>query len=492
MATGYTNSTKNKKIKEDIKALHDIATTNKDGLMSAGDKKKLDGVATNANNYSHPSYTARTGVPTSNQTPGFGGTFSVSQPVSDATGHITAVNSRTITIPSATATTSANGLMSSSDKKKLDGVANNANNYSHPTTSGNKHVPAGGSSGQVLKWSADGTASWVSQSSLSVGSATKANGVIDYNGTAPIQIGYSGDSLGDNDIYSMAAYSIGNDGPIIKDVEKTTLQSWLGLKSINTSNKIYLVGTDGSSAQRYSTADNYINNGKLYSNYLMPLISESSMIGKEGESYFSKVNTKSVGFAYNPRGYGASISYTATNGVIFSSTGSTTTGVQGIRISNSVSNIKLSSTEYIYFDASYVSTRSSNVCTSSDPKIKKFTTTIDDMEDKLLELYDRLTVKSYYDKISSNNEEIFGLNAEEVEDICLELGIDPEHYNFINIQYNYMSPSGDVEDSKYYTKFRSLSYNDLFALGILKNKKMMDRMNSLESRLAKLEEKENV
>lgn len=32
--------------------------------------------------------------------------------------------------------------------------------YTHPTTSGNKHIPAGGSSGQILKWSADGTAVW--------------------------------------------------------------------------------------------------------------------------------------------------------------------------------------------------------------------------------------------------------------------------------------------------------------------------------------------
>lgn len=36
------------------------------------------------------------------------------------------------------------------------------NNYSHPTTSGNKHIPSGGSSGQFLGWSADGTAAWVS------------------------------------------------------------------------------------------------------------------------------------------------------------------------------------------------------------------------------------------------------------------------------------------------------------------------------------------
>lgn len=77
--------------------------------------------------YTHPSYTARTGVPTANQTPAFGGTFTVSQPVSDATGHITAVNSRTITIPSTAATTSAAGLMSGADKTKLDGIATGAN-----------------------------------------------------------------------------------------------------------------------------------------------------------------------------------------------------------------------------------------------------------------------------------------------------------------------------------------------------------------------------
>ena len=55
---------------------------------------------------------------------------------------------------------SAHGLMSVDDKKKLDGFASGANNYVHPTSSGNKHIPAGGSSGQILRWSADGTAIW--------------------------------------------------------------------------------------------------------------------------------------------------------------------------------------------------------------------------------------------------------------------------------------------------------------------------------------------
>lgn len=32
--------------------------------------------------------------------------------------------------------------------------------YTHPDTSGNKHIPRGGSSGQILKWASDGTAVW--------------------------------------------------------------------------------------------------------------------------------------------------------------------------------------------------------------------------------------------------------------------------------------------------------------------------------------------
>lgn len=58
------------------------------------------------------------------------------------------------------ATQSTHGLMSKEDKAKLDGIATGANNYTHPTTSGNKHIPSGGSSGQILRWSADGTATW--------------------------------------------------------------------------------------------------------------------------------------------------------------------------------------------------------------------------------------------------------------------------------------------------------------------------------------------
>lgn len=111
-ALGYTPPTTN--------TTYSAATQSKQGLMSAADKKKLDGIATGANAYTHPTYTEQTGEPTANQTPSFGGTFKVSQPISDETGHIIGMNTRTITIPNTVATQSVAGLLSAANKKQLD------------------------------------------------------------------------------------------------------------------------------------------------------------------------------------------------------------------------------------------------------------------------------------------------------------------------------------------------------------------------------------
>lgn len=52
--------------------------------------------------------------------------------------------------------------------------------YTHPTSSGNKHIPAGGSAGQFLKWSADGTAVWAADNNTTYsnfkGATTSAAG----------------------------------------------------------------------------------------------------------------------------------------------------------------------------------------------------------------------------------------------------------------------------------------------------------------------------
>ena len=62
----------------------------------------------------------------------------------------------------------SNGIVDNSEKVNGHTVESNvpANAkftdtiYSHPINSGNKHIPTGGSSGQILKWEEDGTAKW--------------------------------------------------------------------------------------------------------------------------------------------------------------------------------------------------------------------------------------------------------------------------------------------------------------------------------------------
>ena len=102
------------------------ATTETAGLMSAADKKKLDGVEAGANKYTHPSYT-----------PKASGLYKVTV---DATGHVSAaaaVEKGDITalgIPAQdttyqNATQSKAGLMSAADKTKLDNIPTSALGY---------------------------------------------------------------------------------------------------------------------------------------------------------------------------------------------------------------------------------------------------------------------------------------------------------------------------------------------------------------------------
>ncbi|MBX3042118.1 MAG: hypothetical protein KIT33_11340 [Candidatus Kapabacteria bacterium] len=85
--------------------------------------------------------------------------------VTSVTGTAPIVSSggATPTISINAATTSAAGSMSAADKTKLDGIAANANNYTHPTGDGNLHVPATGTTnaGKVLTAGATaGALSW--------------------------------------------------------------------------------------------------------------------------------------------------------------------------------------------------------------------------------------------------------------------------------------------------------------------------------------------
>ncbi|WP_020620252.1 hypothetical protein [Paenibacillus daejeonensis] len=94
-----------------------VASPTVNGRMAAADKAKLNGIAASANNYVHPA-----NHPASIITQDASNRF-----VTDA--EKAAWNAKA---GSSVATTSANGLMSSGDKSKLDGIAAGANNYVHP------------------------------------------------------------------------------------------------------------------------------------------------------------------------------------------------------------------------------------------------------------------------------------------------------------------------------------------------------------------------
>jgi len=137
------------------KAGTSVATTGADGLMSAADKAKLNGVEAGANNYSHPAThsldvitetttkkiltdTERTklaGIEASANNYSHPAAHAASMITEDATRRFVSDTEKSTwngKADNVVATTGANGLMSSADKSKLDGVAANANNYSHP------------------------------------------------------------------------------------------------------------------------------------------------------------------------------------------------------------------------------------------------------------------------------------------------------------------------------------------------------------------------
>lgn len=136
------------------KAPNTKATISTDGLMSKEDKKKIDGL----NNYTHPINHEAT-IITETEEKRF---------VSDA--EKSKWNNKA---DNTKVSIEQDGLMSKEDKSKLDGIEENANNYVHPSNAGNKHIPSGGSIGQILVWSEDGTAVWGDENNTTYTAATE-------------------------------------------------------------------------------------------------------------------------------------------------------------------------------------------------------------------------------------------------------------------------------------------------------------------------------
>lgn len=141
-------------------------------------KNKLDGIANNANNYTHPTGNGNNHIPQGGAEGQFLGY--------SAAGTAKWVNAPTFSV--GVATNSVLGgikigytqssknypILLDSENKAYVTVPWTDTVYTHPTTAGNKHIPAGGSSGQILKWSAAGTAIWGNPDTVSVTQATSS------------------------------------------------------------------------------------------------------------------------------------------------------------------------------------------------------------------------------------------------------------------------------------------------------------------------------
>jgi hypothetical protein len=133
-----------------------LASTSDKGLMSAADKVALN----NAVNYSytHPTTHPASMIEETNDIK-----MMTSEERTKLAGIAAGANNYTYTHPSVnhipTGGSSGKILRWSSSGTATWGDDSNTV-YTHPSTAGNKHIPSGGSSGKYLKWSSDGTATW--------------------------------------------------------------------------------------------------------------------------------------------------------------------------------------------------------------------------------------------------------------------------------------------------------------------------------------------
>ena len=192
-------NTKTVTLPSDNNTTYNVATSSTNGLMSSTDKAKLDGIATGANKTTVDSALSSTStnpvqnkvvntalsgkVPTTRTVNGKALSSDITLSASDIgaaeSGHTHKYAGSSSTGGSATSAEKLSttymgsatnpvyfkdGVPAATTYTLMASVPSNAKFtdtvYTHPTTSGNKHIPSGGSSGQILRWSADGTAVW--------------------------------------------------------------------------------------------------------------------------------------------------------------------------------------------------------------------------------------------------------------------------------------------------------------------------------------------
>ena len=175
---------------------YSAATQSSAGLMSAADKTKLDGITANANKTTVDSALSSTSTnPVQNKaintalgnkvdkvsgkglsTNDFTSTYKTKlDGIAEGANNYalpTANNSTLGGVKTTSTVTSTSGLTACPIINGVPYYKDTNTVYTHPTTEGNKHIPSGGSSGQILRWSSAGTAVWGNDNNTTYSNAT--------------------------------------------------------------------------------------------------------------------------------------------------------------------------------------------------------------------------------------------------------------------------------------------------------------------------------
>ena len=118
--------------------------------------------------------------------------------------------------------------------------------YTHPTTSGNKHIPSGGSSGQFLKWSSDGTATWASDNNTTYTFATgDSNGQIKITPSSGSATNVSVKGLGTAAYTASTAYATSAQGTKADNAMPKSGGEFTGNVSFSAGKTLDFINKDG-------------------------------------------------------------------------------------------------------------------------------------------------------------------------------------------------------------------------------------------------------
>lgn len=447
----------------------------------------------------HPDVTAGTASGSSG-TLSHGGTFTIPSITYDANGHITEATTTTCTLPAAGGTTYTHPTTSGNKhipsggssgqilRWSADGTAvwgaDNDTVYTHPTTSGNKHIPSGGSSGQFLKWSADGTATWASDNNTTYTFATgDSNGQIKVTPSGGSASNISVKGLGSAAYTASTAYATAAQGTLATNAMPKAGGTFTGDVTHNT-------GT-------YFNASTYMKNNIGYNAY-----------GTDGTAAIllclDANNELLVGSSAYPHAGGTTIQ--SPNGGV---TLKAPTSI--IQLDGKYSSVALNSytadnyeggwcplTEYDGTVALGQSNRrwykvyaTTTSIGTSDEREKSDIMSIGDYpvmysrdgEGNIFEqLFDKLVPTTYTLNIEKTNDMHIGFIAQDIVKSMEELGLTEDMFGLVDHEYWTDEKTGEEKD-RY-----GLAYTEFIALNTYMIQKQKAKIATLEERIAQLEE----